>query len=167
VHRCAALVPQAHIWGLDRQLDKFTTDYLQQRLQRGSHGLLTLAEMDFAFPPNVSPAMIVQARIKGHAAVSSAGMSPVNFGSRSAASKDSKLPGGISWLREVRVLQDPNPRLHNFPEVSLGPILFLTSQGLGFSIQGQMSNTLAVCWTLGVECQHGLCSLSLGAVAAM
>lgn len=111
------LCPQAHIWGLDRQLDKFTTDYLQQRLQRGSHGLLTLAEMDFAFPPNVSPAMIVQARIKGHAAVSSAGMSPVNFGSRSAASKDSKLPGGISWLREVRVLQDPNPRLHNFPEV--------------------------------------------------
>lgn len=64
--------------------------------------------------------MIVQARIKGHAAVSSAGMSPVNFGSRSAASKDSKLPGGISWLREVRVLQDPNPRLHNFPEVGLG-----------------------------------------------
>lgn len=90
---------------------------MQQHLQRGSHGLLTLSEMDFAFPPNVSPAMIVQARLKGHASVSSAGLSPVQFGSRNATSKKSKLPGGIGWLREVRLLQDPNPRLHNFPEV--------------------------------------------------
>jgi hypothetical protein len=73
--------------------------------------------MDFAFPPNVSPAMIVQARLKGHASVSSAGLSPVQFGSRNATSKKSQLPGGIGWLREVRLLQDPNPRLHNFPEV--------------------------------------------------
>lgn len=114
---CCLCVLQAHIWGLDRQLDKFTTDYVQQHLQRGSHGLLTLSEMDFAFPPNVSPAMIVQARLKGHASVSSAGLAPVQFGSKNAASKKSKLPGGIGWLREVRVLQDPNPRLHNFPEV--------------------------------------------------
>lgn len=109
---------QAHIWGLDRQLDKFTTDYVQQHLQRGSHGLLTLSELDFAFPPNVSPAMIIQARLKGHASISSAGLSPVNLvSSKSSATKGSKLAGGIGWLREVRVLQDPNPRLHNFPEV--------------------------------------------------
>jgi hypothetical protein len=108
---------QAHIWGLDRQLDKFTTDYVQQHLQRGSHGLLTLSEMDFAFPPNVSPAMIVQARLKGHTSASSAGLTPVQFGPRSAAARPSKLPGGVGWLREVRLLQDPNPRLHNFPEV--------------------------------------------------
>lgn len=111
------LMLQAHIWGLDRQLDKFTTDYVQQHLQRGSHGLLTLSEMDFAFPPNVSPAMIVQARLKGHTSVSSAGLTPVQFGPRSAAARPSKLPGGVGWLREVRLLQDPNPRLHNFPEV--------------------------------------------------
>jgi hypothetical protein len=112
------LLLQPHIWGLDRQLDKFTTDYVQQHLQRGSHGLLTLSEMDFAFPPNVSPAMIVQGRLKGHQSVSSAGISPVQFGAKQAASKHSKLPGGIGWLREVRHLQDPNPRLHNMPEAS-------------------------------------------------
>lgn len=116
---CPSLVlPQPHIWGLDRQLDKFTTDYVQQHLQRGSHGLLTLSEMDFAFPPNVSPAMIVQGRLRGHQSVSSAGISPVQFGARQATSKHSKLPGGIGWLREVRHLQDPNPRLHNMPEAS-------------------------------------------------
>lgn len=111
------LLLQAHIWGLDRQLDKFTTDYVQQHLQRGSYGLLTLSELDFAFPPNVSPAMIVQARLKGHASVSSAGLPPVNFGTKNTSSKGSKQAGGIGWLREVRLLQEPNPRLHNFPEV--------------------------------------------------
>lgn len=115
---CLLVLPQPHIWGLDRQLDKFTTDYVQQHLQRGSHGLLNLSEMDFAFPPNVSPAMIVQGRLKGHQSVSSAGLAPVQFGAKQAPSKQSKLPGGIGWLREVRHLQDPNPRLHNMPEVS-------------------------------------------------
>ena len=62
--------------------------------------------------------MIVQGRLKGHQSVSSAGISPVQFGAKQAASKHSKLPGGIGWLREVRHLQDPNPRLHNMPEAS-------------------------------------------------
>lgn len=129
--RCAVLLLlQPHIWGLDRQLDKFTTDYVQQHLQRGSHGLLTLSEMDFAFPPNVSPAMIVQGRLKGHQSVSSAGLAPVQFGAKHAASKQSKLPGGIGWLREVRHLQDPNPRLHNIPEASGAHWLTLIADSL-------------------------------------
>jgi hypothetical protein len=134
---CPAPLPtQAHIWGLDRQLDKFTTEYVQQHLQRGSRGLLTLAELDFAFPPNVSPAMVIQARLKGHMSGSSAGLSHVNLsssGSKGGAGGSSSAggggaagggPGGSSggvkgaaWLPEVRLLQEPNPRLHNFPEV--------------------------------------------------
>jgi hypothetical protein len=135
--RCVLALLQAHIWGLDRQLDKFTTDYVQQHLQRGSHGLLTLSEMDFAFPPNVSPAMIVQARLKGHASVSSAGLSPVQFGSRNATSRKSKLPGGIGWLREVRLLQDPNPRLHNFPEVR--ELLLMVGDGTSHNLHSRKS----------------------------
>jgi hypothetical protein len=128
--------PQAHIWGLDRQLDKFTTEYVQQHLQRGSRGLLTLAELDFAFPPNVSPAMVVQARLKGHpsSANTSAGLGPVGSsggkgaggagpgaGAVGAGSARSGACGGmvkgVAWLPEVMLLQEPNPRLHNFPEV--------------------------------------------------
>lgn len=97
---------------------------MQQHLQRGSRGLLTIAELDFAFPPNVSPAMVVQARLKGHTSVSSAGLNPVSFGSKGGSgigqlggTGSSSLTKGVGWLREARLLQDPNPRLHNFPEV--------------------------------------------------
>jgi hypothetical protein len=108
---------QAHIWGLDQQLDKFTTDYVQQHLQRGSHGLLTIAELDFAFPPNSSPAMVIQAKLKEHSTTSS---TLPTFGS-SAGNLSSKRPqGAAGWLRDLRVLQEPIPRLHNFPEVRLG-----------------------------------------------
>jgi hypothetical protein len=78
---------QAHLWGLDQQLDKFTTDYVQQHLQRASHGLLTIAELDFAFPPNASPAMVIQAKLKEHSS-SSGGLHPVSlpFGSTGQSS---------------------------------------------------------------------------------
>ncbi|WIA36602.1 hypothetical protein OEZ86_007890 [Tetradesmus obliquus] len=105
--------PQAHIWGLDQQLDKFTTDYVQQHLQCGSHGLLTIAELDFAFPPNSSPAMVIQAKLKEH---STTGSALPTFGS-SAGNLSAKRPqGAAGWLRDLRVLQEPIPRLHNFPE---------------------------------------------------
>lgn len=131
---------QAHLWGLDQQLDKFTTDFVQQHVQRGSHGLLTIAEMDFAFPPHCSPAVVVQARLKEHSSVSSSALPSVQLagssetGSACAAADGSSagvsgmLPGigmsarwrgggAVGWLRDVRLLQEPTPRLHNFPEV--------------------------------------------------
>lgn len=111
-----SIAPQAHIWGLDQQLDKFTTDYVQQHLQCGSHGLLTIAELDFAFPPNSSPAMVIQAKLKEH---STTGSALPTFGS-SAGNLSAKRPqGAAGWLRDLRVLQEPIPRLHNFPEVRL------------------------------------------------
>eukprot|EP00775_Hariotina_reticulata_P003910 gene3910-4164_t len=116
----------AHLWGLDQQLDKFTTDYVQQHLQRASHGLLTIAELDFAFPPNASPAMVIQAKLKEHSS-SSGGLHPVSlpFGSSgpAPASKNKSRPGcaqgpggANGWLSDVRLLHEPIPRLHNFPE---------------------------------------------------
>ena len=156
---------QAHIWGLDRQLDKFTTEYVQQHLQRGSHGLLTLSEVDFAFPPNVSPAMIIQARLKGHASVSSAGLSPVSFGCSKTSSKGSRLTGGIGWLREVRLLQDPNPRLHNFPEVitayacALRSLLSCQGHGCSTVLGSSFGKPLGRSWAYSlVELSTLLCS---------
>lgn len=104
---------QAHIWGLDQQLDKFTTDYVQQSLQRGAHGLLTISELDFAFPPNTSPAMVIQAKLKEHSS-SSSSLPAVNL-------VPSARPKSTGVLKEnwLRMLQEPVPRLHNFPEVSV------------------------------------------------
>jgi hypothetical protein len=99
-------------------LDKFTTDYVQQHLQRGSHGLLTIAELDFAFPPNSSPAMVVQAKLKEHSTNSSTALP--TFGSSAGTLASKRAPGAAGWLRDMRVLQEPIPRLHNFPEVMNG-----------------------------------------------
>lgn len=102
---------QAHIWGLDQQLDKFTTDYVQQQLQRGAHGLLTISELDFAFPPNTSPAMVIKAKLNEHQN-SSTSLAAVTL----VGSARPQCGGGSrdNWLR---MLQEPVPRLHNFPEV--------------------------------------------------
>lgn len=107
------VVVQAHIWGLDQQLDKFTTDYVQQHLQRGAHGLLTIAELDFAFPPNTSPATVIKAKLDEHKS-SSSSLPAVTL----LAAARPKGPGGSRdhWLR---MPQEPVPRLHNFPEVNM------------------------------------------------
>jgi len=86
---------QAHLWGLDQQLDKFTTDYVQQHLQRASHGLLTIAELDFAFPPNASPAMVIQAKLKEHSS-SSGGLHPVSLPFGSTGQQHLHKQGGFS-----------------------------------------------------------------------
>jgi hypothetical protein len=54
---------QAHAWGLETKLDKFSVDFLQHQLERGPHGRLTLEMLDFAFPPNAPISTAVQARI--------------------------------------------------------------------------------------------------------
>lgn len=112
---------------MDQQLDKFTTDYVQQHLQRGSHGLLTIAELDFAFPPNTSPAMVIQTKLKEHSN-SSATLPNVSLLGTSGAAKP-KTPGTAWWLRDMRALQEPIPRLHNFPEVCHRPCMWWGGSG--------------------------------------
>ena len=58
--------PDAHVWGLEARLDKFTVDFLQHHLERGAHGRATLAMLDFAFPPQAPLAATVQAIQHAH-----------------------------------------------------------------------------------------------------
>ncbi|KAI8464297.1 MAG: hypothetical protein J3K34DRAFT_120548 [Monoraphidium minutum] len=116
--------PQAHAWGLESKLDKFSVDFLQHQLERGPHGRLTLEMLDFAFPPHAPISTAVAAMQQAHiqfslklgpstASLQSSG--PLSgLGAPPALGSARMLGGGGGLTPEV------TPGLHYFPEVLEG-----------------------------------------------
>jgi hypothetical protein len=100
---------QAHAWGLDSTLDKFTVNFLQTRWSRHSGGRVTLAELDFAFPPGCSLLAIVQAELVA--------TNKHNLVSQKLSETDGVPEFMKQAFKMLGVSEEHEPTLHNFPEV--------------------------------------------------